>query len=58
MTFGRHFMTVCKYGYVHRQCRCPDKNKAVLPVNCSLVEHQKNPKSDGLAKQMETNEQA
>ena len=53
MTFGRHFQSMCEYGAVHSQCRCPDKNKQVIPVKCNVPEeHSKQSCPDALGKSM------
>lgn len=41
-----HYEERCQYGRVHGQCRCPDKNKAVRPVQCNNPEHYEQAVSD------------
>jgi len=40
---GKHFISVCKYGYKHSQCRCTSPNKEVIQVNCDNPKHKENP---------------
>lgn len=56
MTTGRHFVLMCEHGYVHSQCRCPNKNKAVLPKKCDDDAHAANPKPDALEAEIASDE--
>lgn len=38
-----HYMEVCTYGYVHRQCRCISTSKRVTHINCNNPQHKDNP---------------
>jgi hypothetical protein len=31
-----HFIEICEFGATHKQCRCPDKNKPVRKVTCTV----------------------
>lgn len=34
-----HYKSVCQFGFVHGQCRCPDPNKTERKIECDSPKH-------------------